>query len=295
MDNQNSSAHSAAHYHGMPQQRSIVNVASVRQLSPFRYPGGKTWLVPEIRKWLSQKPRPSRFVELFAGGAIIGLTVAAEGLADHVILVEIDPDVAAVWETIFHGDAERLTRRILGYELTVQNVQETVTATPTTTCERAFRTILRNRTRHGGILAPGSGLLKRGENGRGLGSRWYPETLTKRIRKLVALRGRVTFVEGDGLNFLRQSFKEPSATYFIDPPYAASGQRGDRRLYAYSEIDHEALFDLCMHVAGNFMLTYDDARGVIEMAEQRGFHVKKVAMKNARHARMYELLITPGC
>lgn len=27
----------------------IVNVASVPQRSPFRYPGGKTWLVPHIR------------------------------------------------------------------------------------------------------------------------------------------------------------------------------------------------------------------------------------------------------
>ena len=29
--------------------RPIVNVAKVQQLSPLRYPGGKTWLVPEIR------------------------------------------------------------------------------------------------------------------------------------------------------------------------------------------------------------------------------------------------------
>lgn len=28
----------------------VVNVASVPQRSPFRYPGGKTWLVPVVRK-----------------------------------------------------------------------------------------------------------------------------------------------------------------------------------------------------------------------------------------------------
>jgi len=30
-----------------------INVASVPTLSPFRYPGGKTWFIPYVRKWLS--------------------------------------------------------------------------------------------------------------------------------------------------------------------------------------------------------------------------------------------------
>lgn len=41
-----------------------VNVSKVKQLSPFRYPGGKTWLVPEIVRWIrSLDFRPSVFVE----------------------------------------------------------------------------------------------------------------------------------------------------------------------------------------------------------------------------------------
>lgn len=31
-------------------KKALTNIAQVRQLSPFRYPGGKTWLVPEVRK-----------------------------------------------------------------------------------------------------------------------------------------------------------------------------------------------------------------------------------------------------
>jgi DNA adenine methylase len=72
----------------------VVNVASVKQRSPFRYPGGKTWLVPRVRRWLASLPqRPARLIEPFAGGAIIGLTAAAEKLAEHVILVGLDEDV----------------------------------------------------------------------------------------------------------------------------------------------------------------------------------------------------------
>src|SRR5579885_1348916 len=80
----------------------IVNVASVPQRSPFRYPGGKTWLVPYVRRWLlsTQHLHPrTLFIEPFAGGGIISLTVVAERLAEHVVMVELDADVAAVWQT----------------------------------------------------------------------------------------------------------------------------------------------------------------------------------------------------
>ena len=98
-------------------KKAPTNVAQVRQLSPFRYPGGKTWLVPEVRKWLmASKVTPSVFVEPFAGGAMAGLSTAAERLADHVFLGELDDDVAAVWQTIFHGkpaDVEWLCKKII--------------------------------------------------------------------------------------------------------------------------------------------------------------------------------------
>ena len=54
-----------------------VNVASVPLRSPFRYPGGKTWLVPYVRSWLQSKTeKPFLFLEPFAGGGICSLTVA---------------------------------------------------------------------------------------------------------------------------------------------------------------------------------------------------------------------------
>lgn len=275
-------------------ERHIVNVASVKQLSPFRYPGGKTWLVPEIRKWLQDKEKiPSEFIELFAGGGIISLTVAAEKLASHVTMIELDPDVAAVWKTIFSGDAEWLARRITEFDLTPENVREVLSTAAVSTEEHAFQTILKNRTFHGGILAPGSGLLKHGENGKGIASRWYPGTLARRILSLISLRPYITFIEGDGLAYLEKIISQRDVAYFIDPPYTAPGKSAGKRLYRYSEIDHERLFDLCRLAQGDFMMTYDDAASVIEMAENRRFRVDRVPMKNTHHAEMFELLIHP--
>src|SRR5438105_13580933 len=83
-----------------------VNVASVPQRSPFRYPGGKTWLIPYVRSWLAAKDSPpSLLIEPFAGGGIVGLTAGFEKLADHVSLVGNDSNVAVVWVTNRRGTA----------------------------------------------------------------------------------------------------------------------------------------------------------------------------------------------
>lgn len=173
----------------------IVNVASVRQLSPFRYPGGKTWLIPRIRAWLRRQPE--EFIEPFAGGGIVSLTVAAENLARHVTMVELDEQVGAVWQTIFTDDeAAWLANRIIDFDLTLDSLREELARPAKSTREKAFQTILKNRTYHGGILAAGSAPLKNGENGKGVRSRWYPETLCRRILELAKLRQRITFYCG---------------------------------------------------------------------------------------------------
>jgi len=150
-----------------------VNVASVPQRSPFRYPGGKTWLIPYIRSWLASKITPvCVLVEPFAGGGIVGLTAGFEGHADHVVLVERDGNIAAVWNTILGGQAKWLADQILNFDLTRANVTAVRNKEPATQRERAFAVILRNRVQRGGIMAEGAGLVKTGENGRGLNSRW---------------------------------------------------------------------------------------------------------------------------
>lgn len=130
-----------------------VNVASVPQRSPFRYPGGKTWLVPIFRRWMASLPqKPEVLVESFAGGGIIGLTAAFEGLADRVVMVELDAQIAAVWKVILGGDAEWLAKRILTFDLTVDSARSELSKFPDSLRELAFQTILRNRTLRGDFL-----------------------------------------------------------------------------------------------------------------------------------------------
>lgn len=270
----------------------VINVASVVQRSPFRYPGGKTWLVPYIKSWLlSLKVRPTLLVEPFAGGGIISLTVAAENLADRVLMVELDQQVAAVWHTILNGDAAWLAEQIVSFNLTPENAADLLSQTPHSTRELAFQTILKNRVAHGGILAPGAGVIKDGENGKGIKSRWYPETLKRRILGIEFLKEKIALVEGDGVSKMRDYAHLSTAAFFIDPPYTVDGKRAGKRLYTHNELDHESLFQVTADLTGDFLMSYDDAEAVHQLASKRGFSTRLVAMKNTHHAKMSELLI----
>lgn len=269
-----------------------VNVSSIPQRSPFRYPGGKTWFVPTLRRWLkSKRKKPSLLIEPFAGGGIISLTAAFEGLTDGALMVEIDEQVAAVWQSIIEGHADWLINKILTFELNKQNLSLELGKNYLDSKKIAFQTILKNRTFHGGILARGSGIIKYGENGKGLHSRWYPHTLARRIKEINTMKSRLDFVRADGMEVMHSYASKKDVVYFIDPPYTAGGKRAGARLYKYYDIDHEELFKLCQTLKGDFVLTYDNAEEVKYLVRKFGFEMRPIAMKNTHHAKMTELVI----
>lgn len=277
---------------GTPAIAKIVNVASVPQRSPFRYPGGKTWLIPYMRHWLARLPtRPAVFIEPFAGGASIGLMAAFENAADQVILAELDSEVAVVWQVILSDQAAELAERIIAFDLSADSVQNALVEPGQSAVERAFQTILKNRVNRGGVLAPGAGRIKNGEDGKGLHSRWYPQTLKQRILAIHALRGRITFVHGDGMAVIAQHAEHDSAAFFIDPPYTASGKHAGSRLYRHHQLDHTALFALAARLRGNWLFTYDESAEVRALAAQFDFEVEPIVMKSGHHARLTELAI----
>lgn len=273
--------------------RGIVNVASVPQRSPFRYPGGKTWLIPQIRDWLnSLKIRPTHFIEPFVGGGIVSLTVAFENLAEHITMIELDSQVAAVWQTILKGDAKALAGKIANFNLTPETLEVELNSPVNNLETLAFQTILKNRTNRGGILAPGAGKVKYGENGKGLLSRWYPSTISRRILEIAQIRDRINFFQSDGLEIILKYIDSPNTAFFIDPPYTASTKKAGSRLYLHSTIDHEKLFYLVSNLSGDFLMTYDNAPEIHKLAKNYKFDTELIAMKNTHNIEMAELLIS---
>ncbi|MDR3089923.1 MAG: DNA adenine methylase [Desulfobulbaceae bacterium] len=269
-----------------------VNVASVPQRSLFRYPGGKTWFVPTFRQWMRhQRVKPAVLIEPFAGGGIISLTALFDRLVERVVMAELDADVAAVWQAIVDGQSHWLAEKILHFALTKESVIDAITKRPGSVREKAFQTILKNRTLHGGILAAGAGFIKSGENGRGIGSRWYPMTLARRLGDLAIIAPQIDFRHDDALNVIRAFSTEESAIFFIDPPYTAGGKKAGRRLYKHCDLDHNELFTLCAALKGDFLMTYDNASEVRDYARSHNFATRLIPMHNTHHATMRELVI----
>lgn len=269
-----------------------VNVASVPQRSPLRYPGGKTWLVPHIREWLPRAEPTDLLVEPFAGGATVSLTAVMEQRAKRALLVELDRDVAAFWRAALEH-SEALVSRILGFSPSRDAVTLLASQPPATVLDHGFRTFVLNRTRRGGILAPGASLTRNGENGAGILSRWYPDTMAHRLRTIAACADRLVFCEGDGLAVLETLVDRPGTRFFIDPPYTTNGgKRAGSRLYAHHDMDHGRIFAALADSGADFLMTYDCSAEVVALATRHGFHGAVVEMKNGHHARIPELVIT---
>ena len=271
------------------EKKHVVNVASVPQRSPFRYPGGKTWLVPVARQWFRQADALSELIEPFAGGGIISLTAAAEHFFNRVTMSELDDDMAAAWFTIFSDkDCEWLIDKIIDFDVTVENIDEALEESCKGIKERAFATIVRNRTNHGGILACGAGKIKNGECGKGLSSRWYPNTLAKRILEANSLRDIIDFVQEDAFSILDKRKDDENAFFFIDPPYTIAG----RRLYNLHKIDHQKLFEIVFGLKGKFLMTYDDTEEIRRLSEKYNLKYRSIPMQTTHLITKEELLIS---
>ena len=230
-------------------------------------------------------------IEPFAGGGIISLTALFERLVPRVVMVEMDEEIAAVWQSVANGHSEWIAKKILSFDLTKEAVIKEISKKTVDEKGKAFQTILKNRTFHGGILAEGSGFLKYGENGKGIRSRWYPATLANRLRNLARISDKIEFRQEDGLNVIKEYAGRNNVVYFIDPPYTAGKKKAGKRLYTHHSIDHEQLFTVCESVKGDFLMTYDDADEVKVLARRHGFHMRLVPMKNTHHTKMEELVI----
>jgi len=268
----------------------LPNVATVPLYSPFRYPGGKSRWYFYIKQWILST-QPSLFVEPFAGGAHAGLAVAiepwAQDIVDNVVLVELDANVSAVWQTIFSNEVDWLLDRIQSFEMSHAAAKEAIEAKDQSVRERAFAMIIHNRVSRGGITAPGAGWVKKGENGKGLHSRWYTQTLVQRIQKIAAVRDRVTFIEGNAFDVL-PNYLGQQAALFIAPPYPKAGGR----LYEHSDVDHEEIFRHAASAEGTALLTYDNSEHVHALVDAYGFDSEELIVSTTHHTRKTELLIS---
>lgn len=261
-----------------------ANVSQVPQRSPLRYPGGKTWAIPHIRHWLAALPQPVRLAEPFAGGATASLTAVMEHPDAHAIMADLDPHIAAFWQAALHHHQD-LIRLIKSFHPTRENVRALRDSRPHHIAEQGFRTLVINRFSRAGILTPEASLLRSGETGHGLASRWYPQTLCHRIAAIAAQAHRIEFRHLDGRRLIQSL--PPETAIFADPPYPTAG----KRLYQHSDAPPAEVLELLAHRHNPFLMTAEWRENIIRSAAVHGCQCLSVKMKTAHHRETPELLV----
>lgn len=236
--------------------------------SPLRYPGGKLWLVDYIEHVLDENNlRPRLFIEPFAGGASVALSLLARDKVETIGLVDRDPLIAAFWDTVFH-DADWLIEKIKTVDVTLERWRHYKAAIPIDSRERALACLFLNRTSYSGILAPRAGPIggQAQTSHYTIDCRFPRDTLIERIERLAAWAGRVAFVrhgsweEGIahvsrllGANATQLSGSD--VFYYLDPPFFQKAER----LYThyFRDADHRRLCDALTGLKEHWVLSYD--------------------------------------
>ncbi|WP_258058626.1 hypothetical protein [Rathayibacter rathayi] len=128
-----------------------------------------------------------------------------------------------------------------------------------------------------------------------IGARFNSAALAERIRRVHALRNRVTVFAGDGISHvedLNGSGIEDEVVLFVDPPYLREGNR----LYARGMNDsaHQRFADALNATTARWMLTYDDEPLVTDLLypERRvlAYDIRNTANR-ARIAREFAVFL----
>lgn len=250
-----------------------------KRISPLRYPGGKSKMTERLLS-LSQPWQMDTFVEVFAGGASVGLNLLDAGCIKKLVMNDADPNVYAFWKTVMNEPGYLTkkvgkvvpTRELFFYakEKLSRDISER---------ERAWYFFLVNRTAFSGIqMANPMGDIT---------CRWNPQELSRRITKIAARKEQISLYNMDACDFLEQyAYWRDRTTLFLDPPYYEKGPL----LYpkAFTEEDHERLAEMTNSLYTGFggpdmILTYDQCQKIEDLypwAETqyigRGYSCKRI-------------------
>lgn len=239
--------------------------------SPLRYPGGKGKISNFMKMLFVENDLIGHeYVEVYAGGASVALSLLFEEYASHVHINDIDEGLHAFWHAVLI-DSDRLCERISETPVTLEewarqrSVQGAADPNP---LDLAFSTFFLNRTNRSGIITGG---VIGGQDQTGpwkIDARYNKPALIGRIEKIARYAGRITLTRQDGARYLRETVPNlPLQSFlYLDPPYYV---KGGTRLYLnyYEDADHREIAALTQQQERPWVVSYDGAPEVIEAYE----------------------------
>ena len=256
--------------------------------TPLRYPGGKGKLTEYIRSLLELNSLTDcHYVELYAGGAGVGISLLMLEYATKIHLNDINPSIYAFWQSVLNMPDE-LCSLISKTDITVEEWRKQKliqnNADKHSFLEFGFSTFFLNRTNRSGIIKGG---LIGGKEQLGkwkLDARFNKRDLISRIQKIADYSDRISITKLDAIDFLTNNLPSlPEKTFvYIDPPYYIKGEG----LYEnhYKHDDHERVSKAISSIQDKkWLVSYDNVPEILKFYNE--FEQKTYGLKYSAQSK----------
>lgn len=232
----------------------------MRTASPLRYPGGKWRLTGFFQELLeSNFASPPGYIEPYAGGGSLALSLLFTGRVSNIWLNDLDPAIHACWSAIL-DETNRFCDALADTPVTLEEwrTQKEIyrNGLKSGTFELGFATFYLNRTNHSGIL---NGGVIGGKSQIGdwkIDARFNREELAHRITRIREHRKQIKLTNLDAQRLLGTLRQSERSLVYLDPPYVGAGKA--LYLNAYVESDHRLVRDRVLALKRLWVISYDD-------------------------------------
>jgi DNA adenine methylase len=202
------------------------------------------------------------YVEPYAGGAAIGISLLMEDYASVIHINDLSRPIFAFWHSVLNETAS-LCRRIERTKITMRewyrqrDIHRNQDAANLP--DLGFATLFLNRTNRSGIIGGGViGGQKQSGNWT-LDVRFTKPEIIHRIQRIARHRRRIKLYQMDTLNFTNRVISKlgEKAFVFFDPPYIEKG--ANLYLNDYTIDGHRALANRIETLKQRWVVTYDYA------------------------------------
>lgn len=235
----------------------------------MRYPCGKSRLANFISLVIQNLNLPNcTYVEPFAGGAGVALSLLLNGTVDNIIINDYDKAIYSFWRAI-KQEPDVLIKRIEETQITIEewHKQKNIYSSATSySLDLAFATLFLNRTNRSGILNAGpiGGYSQSGDWK--LDIRFDKKTLIGKIAIIAEHKQSITVYNKDIISLLRNyaSGFGRNVFFYFDPPYYNKGQKLYKNFFGHK--DHQRIHDvIAQEIAAPWIITYDDVDEIADL------------------------------
>lgn len=235
-------------------------------LSPLRYPGSKRRLAEYIKQALHKNTfTPQLYIEPFVGGASVALQLLKDGLANKVILMDLDPWVASFWQVLFY-DTNWFLEKIEKTQVSLELWNELKSGNHQTKREMAWACFYLNRTSFSGILEEHVGPLggREQKSDYKIDCRFPKTALIQRIQDIATYKEKIYGVWNcswrEGIERIREEQNKnllptTGLFFYFDPPFFEKADALYR--FYFQDADHLALRDFLLQLEDKWILSYD--------------------------------------